>query len=39
MAKKNNTKEKTKEKKITPAMAQYYEMKEANPDCVLFFRM
>lgn len=25
--------------KITPAMAQFYEMKEQNPDCILFFRM
>jgi len=24
---------------ITPAMAQYYELKEQNKDCVLFFRM
>jgi len=39
MAEKNNKQEKTKEKKITPAMAQYYEMKQAYPDSILFFRM
>jgi len=27
------------EKNITPAMKQYYEMKEAYKDCILFFRM
>jgi DNA mismatch repair protein MutS len=26
-------------KNITPAMAQYYEMKEQYKDCILFFRM
>ncbi|MBT3728537.1 hypothetical protein HOF65_03530 [bacterium] len=24
---------------LTPAMAQYYEMKEQYKDCILFFRM
>ncbi len=27
------------EEKVTPAMAQYYEMKEQYKDCILFFRM
>jgi MutS domain I protein len=27
------------EEKITPAMQQYYELKEQNSDAILFFRM
>jgi DNA mismatch repair protein MutS len=25
--------------RVTPAMAQYIEIKTANPDCLLFYRM
>ena len=27
------------ESRVTPAMAQYIEIKAANPDCLLFYRM
>ena len=27
------------EGRVTPAMAQYVEIKAANPDCLLFYRM
>jgi DNA mismatch repair protein MutS len=27
------------EKTLTPAMAQFYELKEQNPNCILWFRM
>ena len=32
-------KEKEKEKKLTPAMKQYLEIKSEYPDCILLFRM
>jgi DNA mismatch repair protein MutS len=36
---KNKDTEKEKEKKLTPAMKQYLEIKSEYPDCILLFRM